>query len=67
VWARMQGQDTPLRAGTLPIGNESRGLFFFDLTRLPADLADQSFSFFVTEESVMDPQIPSQIIVLSDV
>lgn len=67
VWAKTAGLDEPVRAGTLPIGDQSRGLFFFDLTHLPADADEDSLSFFVTEEVSPSPAQPSQIVVLSDV
>lgn len=67
VWAKTAGLEEPLRAGTLPIGDQSRGLFFFDLTHLPVDADEDSLSFFVTEEVNPSPSRPSQIVVLSDV
>ncbi|MBK1879487.1 anti-sigma factor domain-containing protein [Pelagicoccus mobilis] len=67
VWAKTKGLDAPIRAGTLPIGDQSRGLFFFDLTHMPEGTSNDSLSFFVTEEESAAPQRPSPIVVLSDV
>lgn len=67
VWAKTSPTATPVRAGTLPIGEESRGLFFFDLSGLPSDASLDSLSFFVTEEESESPNQPSKMIVLSDV
>ncbi len=67
VWAKTDASATPVRAGTLPIGDQSRGLFFFDLSSLPAGASLDSLSFFVTEEDSEDPAVPSQMVVLSDV
>lgn len=67
VWAKTSPTATPVRAGTLPIGEESRGLFFFDLSGLPNDASLDSLSFFVTEEKSESPNHPSQMVVLSDV
>ncbi|EDY81640.1 hypothetical protein VDG1235_1258 [Verrucomicrobiia bacterium DG1235] len=67
VWAKTSETAKPVRAGTLPIGEESRGLFFFDLTSLPQDASKDSLSFFVTEEDSETPLSPSEVVVLSDV
>lgn len=67
VWAKTAPSARPVRAGTLPIGDESRGLFYFDLSSLPAGASLDSLSFFVTEEESEDPISPSQMVVLSDV
>ncbi|MDQ8184699.1 anti-sigma factor [Pelagicoccus sp. SDUM812002] len=67
VWAKTDPSAAPVRAGTLPIGEESRGLFFFDLSTLPKGASLDSLSFFVTEEESEDPTAPSQMVVLSDV
>jgi len=67
VWAKTDGLDAPVRAGTLPIGDQSRGLFFFDLTHLPKEASEESMSFFVTEEVSASPLSPSKTVVLSDV
>lgn len=67
VWAKTDPAALPVRAGTLPIGEESRGLFYFDLSNLPPDASLDSLSFFVTEEESEDPVTPSQLVVLSDV
>ncbi|MBC2607240.1 anti-sigma factor domain-containing protein [Pelagicoccus albus] len=67
VWARTSESETPVRAGTLPIGEESRGLFFFDLTQLPQGANVDSLSFFVTEEKEESPSSPSKMVVLKDV
>ncbi len=67
VWAKTAPTALPVRAGTLPIGEESRGLFYFDLSSLPAGASLDSLSFFVTEEESEDPSSPSQMVVLSDV
>lgn len=67
VWAKTAGLDAPVRAGTLPIGDQSRGLFFFDLTHLPESADRDSLSFFVTEEESASPLKPSSVVVLSDV
>lgn len=67
VWAKTKPSAQPVRAGTLPIGDESRGLFFFDLSSLPAGTSLDSLSFFVTEEESETPVSPSQMVVLSDV
>lgn len=67
VWAKTAGLDAPVRAGTLPIGDQSRGLFFFDLAHLPESASEESLSFFVTEEESESPTRPSQFVVLSDV
>ena len=66
VWAKTDVLDEPVRAGTLPIGDESRGLFFFDLTDLPKEANAESLSFFVTEEVNASPLTPSDVVVLSD-
>ncbi|MDQ8204262.1 anti-sigma factor [Pelagicoccus sp. SDUM812003] len=66
VWAKTSPESKPIRAGALPIGDESRGLFFFDLSSLPKDVDVGNLSFFVTEEESDDPAKPSQMIVLSD-
>lgn len=67
VWAKTEPTASPVRAGTLPIGDESRGLFFFDLSSLPDGASLDSLSFFVTEEESENPVSPSQMVVLSDV
>lgn len=67
VWAKTKPTAAPVRAGTLPIGDESRGLFFFDLSTLPAGASLDSLSFFVTEEESENPVSPSGMVVLSDV
>ncbi len=67
VWAKTDPDARPVRAGTLPIGDQSRGLFYFDLSGLPAGASLDSLSFFVTEEDSEDPVSPSQMVVLSDV
>jgi len=67
VWARVRDGIPPVRAGTLPVGEESRGLFFFDLSGLPAGADLQALSFFVTEEESDEPIRPSEVVVLSDV
>lgn len=67
VWAKTDPAASPVRAGTLPIGDESRGLFFFDLSSLPAGTSLDTLSFFVTEEESENPVSPSQMVVLSDV
>lgn len=66
VWARAGEGATPVRAGTLPIGDESRGLFFFDLSHLPNNATVDSVSFFVTEEVSPTPPSPSSVVVLSE-
>lgn len=66
VWAKTSANATPFRAGTLPIGDESRGLFYFDLTSVPSGTDLNSISFFVTEEDSETPPSPSQVVVLSD-
>lgn len=66
VWAETSPGAAPLRAGTLPIGEESRGLFYFDLSNLPAGSNLDSIRFFVTEEESDAPLRPSRVVVLSD-
>ncbi len=65
VWARTGSGSQAVRAGALPIGNESRGLFFFDLSSLPKASSLDQVSFFVTEESSSDPAKPGPMVVLS--
>lgn len=67
VWASFADGSPPVRAGTLPIGDESRGLFFFDLSNLPKGADLEQLSFFVTEEANDDPVSPSEMVVLRDV
>lgn len=67
VWAQLDDDEPPVSAGTLPIGDESRGLFFFDLANLPKDADHESLSFFVTEEVAESPTSPSSMIVLRDI
>ena len=66
VWAKTGRGSRPIQAGALPIGDESRGLFFFELSDLPAGTKPGALSFFVTEEESDDPQQPSQVVLLSD-
>lgn len=66
VWAKTGRNSEVVRAGALPIGDESRGLFFFDLSSLPTGTNVDNVSFFVTEESSEDPLTPSSMVVLSD-
>ncbi len=66
VWAKSGRGAEPLRAGALPIGDQSRGLFFFDLSGMPDMESVDSASFFVTEEDARDPERPSDRILLSE-
>ena len=65
VWIRIGQDGEAVRAGALPLGNESRGLFFLDLSSSlrNADSSEQ-LSFFVTEESLGEPQAPKGMVVL---
>ena len=65
VWAKTGTGAQAVRAGALPIGNESRGLFFFDLSGLPEVSSLDQVSFFVTEESTSEPAEPGPMVVLS--
>ena len=65
VWAKTGAGAQAVRAGALPIGNESRGLFFFDLSSLPEVSSLDQVSFFVTEESTSEPAKPGPMVVLS--
>lgn len=67
VWAQLNENEPPIRAGSLPIGDESRGLFFFDLANLPEGANYDTLSFFVTEEAAELPSTPSSMIVLKDI
>lgn len=66
VWAKTPAGARAVRAGALPIGDESRGLFFFDVSSLPELKSLDQVSFFVTEESVEAPVQPQGLVVLSD-
>ncbi len=65
VWAKTKEGGQVVRAGSLPIGNESRGLFFFDLSSLPKVKSLDQVTFFVTEEATEDPEKPGPMVVLS--
>lgn len=69
VWARTDDGSKVIRAGALPIGDESRGLFFFDLSSLSENIDSlEGVNFFVTEESTEDPKKPNrEMVVLSDI
>lgn len=66
VWAKTDGGSHVVRAGALPIGDESEGLFFIDLSTLPTSISLDQVSFFVTEESIDEPERPTGMVVLSD-
>lgn len=65
VWAKTRDGTRTVRAGALPIGSESRGLFFFDLSGLPNVKSLDEVTFFVTEESTDEPEKPGPMVVLS--
>lgn len=68
VWARSEGSDKSVRAGTIPIGGASDGLFFFDLSEnKEIDFTNSSISFFVTEETANSPKTPEGRIVLGGI
>lgn len=67
VWAKTANSE-PVRAGMLRSGEDSRGLFFFDLSEGEgAGQLDGAISFFVTEESEERPSEPSDLVVLSGI
>lgn len=66
IWARTSKGARSIQQGVLPIGDESRGLFFLELSDLPEGVTPESLSFFVTEEESDNPEQPSQMVVLSD-
>lgn len=69
VWAKAQAGERPMRAGLLRGGENSRGLFFFDLSQSGEvdEFASGVVSFFVTEETEELPESPSDQIVLSGI
>lgn len=68
VWAKGEKNAKPLRAGSLPLGDSSYGLFFIDLSNKEGVAADaDSYSFFVTEESTDKPEAPKGRVVLSGI
>ena len=68
VWARSEGSEQPVRAGSLPVGKSSFGMFYFDISAKEGiDSRDENLSFFVTEESTTDPVKPSGTVVLSGI
>ena len=56
IWARRGPEETPVWAGTIPVGESDGGLFFFDLTDSAVEVIQaQNLSFFITEESTLTP------------
>lgn len=67
VWAKTANSEA-IRAGVLRSGDDSRGLFFFDLAEGEgSNKLDGSISFFVTEEVEERPEHPSDTIILSGI
>ncbi len=68
VWAKSEGSDKSVRAGTLPIGAASDGLFFFDLSEnQEIDFTNSNITFFVTEEAAKSPDSPKGRVVLGGI
>lgn len=66
IWARHGPEETPVWAGTIPIGESDGGLFFFDLTDSAVEVIQaQNLSFFITEESTLTPDRPKGRVVLT--
>ena len=64
IWARSGPNESPVWAGSIPVGEANGGLFFFDLT--DSDLIRaQNLSFFVTQESSSTPDEPEGRVVLT--
>lgn len=68
VWARSGSDGRAVWAGSLPMGDASRGLFFFDLSK-NEEIApiDNAVSFFVTEDRTDRPDAPQGPVVLGDI
>lgn len=66
VWAKTKKGQPPVKAGSLPIGEDSRGLFFFDLSSVPEVASLDRINFFVTEERTENPTGPTGMVVLSN-
>ena len=68
VWARSGADGSAVWAGSLPMGDASRGLFFFDLSNNEeiAPLGN-AVSFFVTEDRTDRPDMPQGPVVLGDI
>lgn len=66
VWAKTGKGSPPLRAGALPVGEDSRGLFFFDMSSVPEVASMDRINFFVTEERSDSPETPTGMVVLSN-
>lgn len=66
IWARHGSAESPVWAGTIPVGESDGGLFFFDLTHSAIELIQaQNLSFFITEESSLTPDQPKGRVVLT--
>ncbi|MEM9158739.1 MAG: anti-sigma factor [Verrucomicrobiota bacterium] len=68
VWARSEGSEEAIRAGSLPVGKSSFGMFYFDISSKEGiDATDETLSFFVTEETTAEPERPEGRVVLSGI
>jgi|GEM_PF-589906 len=68
VWARSESGGNAVWAGSLPMGDASRGLFFFDLSSSEEVVPlDDAVSFFITEDHTDRPDAPQGPVVLGGI